>query len=168
VLRFASLGFLAGLWLVLAGCSTMNLAQAEIQLPSPLDEACLEAGVRAERDVINFRRFPEATGPAWWFELADPDLVSKDVPSLLLTTGETGGQRYVQLAANFSTSGSSKGANLRKAMVEREQAMLQRVVEQCSGARVAFGEPRMCGKNETHTLCAEGRLVPRQAADESR
>lgn len=156
--RFASAVCPASLALLLASCSTMQMAGTEVELPVPVEEACLEAGFRARKDVINFRREPVSTGSGWWFQLADPDLVGKDVPWLLLTQRKAGGRAHLDLEANFSTS-RSQGATLRHAMVEREQEMLTRVIERCTGGSVTFEKPRACGKGETDTICVTGQLL---------
>jgi hypothetical protein len=49
-------------------------------------------------------------------------------------------------------------ARLRESVMERQQAMLSRVVEQCAGREAQFGVAGVCGKGEENTLCARGVL----------
>ena len=73
----------AALALLATGCASMNVAQAEVGQASRLDGDCFEAALRAEKDVIGFRRMPEGTRPAWWFQLADPELYFQGMPSVV-------------------------------------------------------------------------------------
>jgi hypothetical protein len=135
----------------------MNLAAAEVSLPARLDDACLEASLRAEKDVIGFRALPHGAKPGWFFQLADPDLTYKEMPSFVASQAMIPEGPIVQIEANFVTR-RHNGPELREAIGRREQEILSRAVAACSDAEVEFGFARECGKGEKNSICVKGRL----------
>jgi hypothetical protein len=151
-----ALVLLAAVCLPAVGCTSMNLAQVEVALPARLDDGCLEASLRAEQDVVGLRSMPQGGSRGWFFQLADPDLTYKEMPSFVVSEAMVSEGPTVQIEANFVTD--SRHAELREAIARREQEILSRVVAACTDAAVEFGPARECGKGEKDTLCVKGRL----------
>lgn len=151
------LALLGGLGLLAVGCASMNLAAAEVVLPTHLDDACLEASLRAEKDVVGFRALPQGGRPGWFFQLADPDLSYEEMPSFVVSQPMVPEGPIVQIEANFVTR-LHNGRELRENIGRREQEILARAVAACSAAEVEFGFARECGKGEKNSICVKGRL----------
>ena len=152
-----TLTLLALLGLLAVGCAGMNLAAAEVALPARLNDACLEASLRAEKDVVGFRALPQGGKPGWFFQLADPDLSYQEMPSFVASQAMVREGPIVQIEANFVTR-RRNGPELREAIGRREQEILSRAVAACSDAEVEFGFARECGKGEKNSICVKGRL----------
>lgn len=155
--QLVSQGLLAAAGLLAMGCASMNLASTEVVLPAPLDDACLEASLRAEPDVIGFRTLPSGGKPRWFFQLADPDLTYKEMPSFVASQVMVPEGPIVQVEANFVTR-RGNGPELREAIRRREQQILSRALAACSAAEVEFGLARECGRGEKNSICVKGRL----------
>ncbi len=145
------------LGLLALACASPQVVQTEVRIPDPLGDECIVATMRGETGVVGFREMPTKHGMAYWFQLADPELASRQRPSQLLSQRSVHDGWAIDLAAKFDAK-ESEGARSRETVLRSQQRMLQQVARQCAGAEIEFGPATVCGRGAEHTLCIQGEL----------
>jgi hypothetical protein len=142
---------------LVAGCASYQMTTARVALLSPLAGPCIADSLRSESDVVDFRERSGGLNPSYKFEIADSAHFKSEHPDLVARqTWPPGSTGQIEITATFSAR--LNAATLRAAAIERQQAMLSRVVERCAGIEPNFGPAKICGKGEKHTLCVQGEL----------
>lgn len=153
---FLQARFALGVALV-AGCASIQVTQATVALPSRLSGHCIATSLQSETEIAGYREMSEAGAPTYLFEVTNPALVA-DTPPTFLVRQKSGrdGRPLIEVVADFEVG---RGASeLREAMLQRQQAVLSRVLQQCTGRSPQFGGATECGKGEGNTLCVHGEL----------
>ena len=142
---------------LLVGCAKFQMTNANVALASPLIEVCIAESVRSDPQIVGFRKMSLDYGPSYSFEIADPtQLGNKRLGFVVRQTQGLQSAPQIEITSNFRARLGA--ARLRESVLQWQQDMLSRVVEQCTDREAFFAEAAICGKGEKHTLCARGEL----------
>ena len=144
---------------LLVGCAKFQMTNANVALMYPLIELCIAESVRSDPQIVGFRKMnlDHGHGPSYSFEIADPTQFKiKHLGFVVRQTPGVQSAPQIEITSNFPARLGA--ARLRESVLQWQQDMLSRIVEQCTDREAVFVEAAICGKGEKHTLCARGEL----------